>query len=366
MEATSPVTKQTVGRTFMVSLALLGVLAAVQLAAVFWVFISRYRANAEFDALETPALAAAAGATLSEEDLVAGRPLPATSPPPAAPAEEATGSSWVARPTPVPAVRAPTSTTEARLLEMVQQARGLRERGDTATALTRLREALAISPQSPLIISDLAITYEKMGQNDQAMALWQKIYTMGEAAGIYYSAAEAKIRATETEDAAAQEGTGIQPGSVLGLRDIVKTDLPDEASEAKLTLKIPLQAKPNVPIDVRDVVIQVYFYDIIDGKDVVQTNANVSSYWTTLPADWSDDDIEVLEVEYNQPKAEETAPAEKDADEAAPTETPLPAQLRKYFGYVVRVYYRNELQDMRAEPVSLLKDYPPPLTLQTE
>jgi hypothetical protein len=39
---------------------------------------------------------------------------------------------------------------------------------------------------------------------------------------------------------------------------------------------------------------------------------------------------------------------------------------RSYFGYVVRVYYKGDLQDMRADPVKLLNQYPPPLTLPNE
>ena len=350
MEATSPLTKHHVGQTFIVAVALLGVIALIQLVAVFWVFISRYRSSVELDTLDRPL---ATAPIEGEAALVAAQALPT----PAATSSgqpEATPAAPPARPTPVPAAKRP-MTSEARLVEMIQQARALRERGDTATALTRLREALAISPNSALILSEVAITYEKLGQEDKATETWHKIYDMGETAGIYYSAAEAKLRAIDNPTANAIETSGFQAGSTLGIVEIAKTEVTDPATATKFTLRIPIKAKPNVPIDVRDVVIQVYFYDIINDQDIVQTNANVSSFWSTLPADWSDDDIEVLEVEYSRPKASGKSAGNKPAPEA-----------RKYYGYVVRVYYRNELQDMRAEPVTLLKKYPPPVTLQTE
>ena len=37
---------------------------------------------------------------------------------------------------------------------------------------------------------------------------------------------------------------------------------------------------------------------------------------------------------------------------------------RKYFGYIVGVYYNNELQDFRADPASLAKDFPLQLYLK--
>jgi hypothetical protein len=138
---------------------------------------------------------------------------------------------------------------------------------------------------------------------------------------------------------------------ILGIGTIEKTEQPHENGLERFTLRIPLKARPSMDIDVRDVVIQVYFYDIIEGQDVVQTNANVRSHWSTLPANWSDDDIEILEVEYMQPK---------------PAEGEKTVETRNYYGYVVRLYYKGNLQAMRADPVSLLKQFPPPTTLPVE
>jgi hypothetical protein len=33
----------------------------------------------------------------------------------------------------------------------------------------------------------------------------------------------------------------------------------------------------------------------------------------------------------------------------------------QYYGYVVAIYYKGELQDQRAEPVSLLDQFAPPI-----
>ena len=343
-----PIPKPAVGRTFVVAIMILGVLAAVELILVGTNFVTHPRraqpaapatAESRLDLTDTfvpPVAAAATPAPAPRPQTVLPAPTPI---PPAS-----------AVPPPVEKSRSP---SDIQLAALVAQARALRERGDTSTALTRLREALTISPNDPEVISELAIIYEKMGLPDKAVGQWKRILEMGEGAGIYYAAAEAKIKNSEAPAPPAPEATpaaetGIQPGSTMGLLDIGCKQAVDANGADTVALKIPVKAKPGTKIEVNDVGIRVFFYDIVNNSNVVQTDANVSYHWTKLPADWSDSDIEILEVEYAQPVRD---PKERQAEP------------RKYYGYEVRVYYKNSLQDIRAEPVKLLKQFPPPVTL---
>ena len=331
MEAPTPISKPSVGKTFIVAISILGVVALVELVVVGRALLVHPRARS----------LPLQDVKLDLADTFSPTPVAKPSAPPA--------------PTPAPLIQStpvpkPKSALEVRVAELVEQAKTLRERGDTSTALIRLREALTSAPDDSQIIAELAITYEKMGLNDKALDQWRRIYDMGETAGIYYAAAEAKIKNSETPPAEAnsQDQMGLQPGAVLGLLDIDSNGQVDAAGTRIVSLKIPVKRQPNSKIDVSDVIIQVFFYDSIDGQSIVQTNANVSSHWSRLPADWVDNEIEILEVEYSQP------PPESKTN---------PAEIRKYYGYVVRVYYKKELQDIRAEPVKLLKQFPPPVTL---
>ncbi len=338
--------RQRVGKTFIVAISILGAAVLAQIGAVGLAFLQRYHPIAENEPMQA----------------FAPPENPPREPAPIAPAENTAPveQAGLPKPTPVTALlprhdQAPAS--ESRLTELVENARALRERGDTSTALVRLREAQAIYPNQALVISELAITYEKMGLNDKAMEEWRRIYEMGESAGIYYSAADAKIKAVEAQSQAAstsapREADGIQPGSVLGLGDIAQDEEADPKAQRKFSLKIPLKSAPATRIDVANVVIQVFFYDIINAKDVVQTNATVNYRWSTTPPTWQEDDMEILNVEYFQPQPDANARRNEEN--------------RKYFGYVVRVYYKKELQDMRADPVTLLKQYPPPLSLDAD
>lgn len=346
MESATPIPRPVIGRTFIVAIAVLGVVAAAQIIAVAWAFMTRYYA----DSLPVPTriTRALSPEPPEQKNLVLNdtfAPVEDT----AAPGVEAA----LPKPTPVPqaAHDIPNTPAASRVTELVEQARTLRERGDTTTALTRLREAQTLAADSALIISEMAVTYEKMGLADKAAEQWRRIFNMGETAGIYYSAAEAKLKSHDAGPGLAQkDADGFQPGSQLSLLDISSADAAD--LPGKKAVRIPLRARKNAKIDVRDVVIQVYFYDLVDDQSVVQTNANVSSHWSTLPADWADDEIEVLEVDYSPQTADSRQNLRPDN--------------RKFFGYVVRVYYKNELQDMRAEPVKLLRQFPPPLILQAD
>jgi hypothetical protein len=228
--------------------------------------------------------------------------------------------------------------------------------------VTRLREAQALSPKNALIMSELAETYEKMSLEDKALEQWRAIYDMGESAGIYYEAADAKLKAAElAQQAPAQasspgaestaptaDANGFQPGSSLALVNLSTVEKPETSEGYKrFTLKIPVKRRADAKIDVSGVVVQVFFYDKLGDQSVVRTNADVSDHWATLPADWQQDDIEILEVDYTQ----------------SPPEPGKIEEGRQYYGYIVVVYYNKELQDQAADPPSLIKKYPPPLTL---
>jgi tetratricopeptide (TPR) repeat protein len=305
-------------------------------------------------ASNTPAPAA----TPAAPPLLAQATAPETEAPAASTPAPAPALGSLPKPTPVDETQV--APPESRVNALMAEAAALSQRGDTSTAVTRLREALAMAPKNPQVIEQLAVTYEKMDLEDKALEQWRALYDMGESAGLYYTLADAKLKtaelsqgAAEPSPSAADTGTtdveGFQEGSVLALTNL-STDEKPEATDGlkRFTLKIPVKRRPDVKIDVEGVVIQVFFYDQLADQTVVRTNAMVNDHWNTLPADWVQDDVEILDVDYTQ------ASAEPGALEAG----------RHYYGYVVCVYYNKQLQDEAADPVSLIKTYPPPLTLQ--
>jgi len=359
-------TNPAVGRTLAWAGWILGLAALAEIAAGGAALVQRARRNPLLpsqlgSATETGArpqplfsdpFASLAGAT------------PAPKPPslanPASTPRPVLASPLLPKPTPVEETQA--LPPESRLDGLVAEARALRARGDTSTAVTRLREALATSPKSVVVLSELAETYEKMGQPDKALEYWRAIFDIGPVAGVYYELADAKLKAAQiAQDAGPAasaspdnggvpmaDANGFQPGSSLALVNLAIVPKPPTAEGYKrFTLKIPVKRRPDARINVSSVVIQVFIYEQLGNQSIVRTNANVSSHWATLPADWKSEDIEILEVDYTQAPPE---PGEIEKD-------------RHYYGYIVCVYYDRALQDQAADPPDLTKKFPPPLTL---
>jgi hypothetical protein len=365
------ISRSSAGRTLGVAAWILGAAFLVEIICASVALVDRARHNPPLS-IKIPPQDEFAG---NSQAPVATHPQPAfndpfasitnSTPAPAATSQPAPAQSTPAEmaslPNPTPVPEDQITTPQSRLDGLVAEGIALRARGDTSTAVTRLREALAMSPKNPLVISELAETYEKMDLTDKALEQWRTIYDMGEAAGIYYTAADAKLKAAQLGDgddtASSQDTTastgdgddsGFQPGSQLALVNLSTVEKPPTPDGYdRFTLKIPVKRRPNIKIDVSGVVIQVFFYDQLGDQSVVRTNASVSSHWNSLPADWQSDDIEILDVDYTQ------SPPEPGAIEAS----------RHYYGYIVCVYYNKALQDQAADPPGLIKTYPPPLTL---
>ena len=332
----SPIPKQTVGRTFFYSIVTLGVVALIQLGAVCWSFIRAYHsgpreAHIAFRTDPTPAPQADGGAQ------------------PQANAQSSPQDPLALQgPTPIPSQQAgpAVSPATARLNELLTLASALEDRGDMNNALTHLREAYALAPEDPRVLSELATAYEKIGAVDKAMDLWQQIFKMGKAAGSYYDMASTKLVPPDsTPDAESKhDDEGFLPGSVLAIASITRADSLETPGK-KFSLNVPVKARPGALIDdVHAVTVYVIFYEQTDDKTIVQTNANVTNNWITTPIDWNQNNIQILQVGYS------AAMLDKKTINLEP---------RTYYGYIARVYYKGQLQDAHAEPASLLTQFPP-------
>ncbi len=343
--------------SFNVGLGLIIILAAAEILAATYYFVNRARS----------------ARTSAEAVAVAIRPpAPSTTFTPA-PAQPKI-STEAAAPTPLP------SLVDQLLREGVE----LRERGDTTNALARLHEASESDPTNATVLEEIAKTYEAMQLFDRSNETWRKLQEMGPSAGEAYELADRRLKlgvptpatagagiASASLDAAAphKDVGGIPEGSTFGITEIKTTETPDPDAETSLTLRIGIKKQPDATIDHTKVKIQVFFYDMVDDKDIKLTDADVNYEWLTPKHDWTDTNPEILSVSYLRPKTRVVSP------EAALTETAAsvrPSQKgrttranssavgeRRYLGYRILVYYNDKLQAVQAEPARLLQLFPP-------
>jgi hypothetical protein len=284
--------------------------------------------------------------------------------------------------------------------QLLRQAKQLREKGDTTNSLSRLQQATTLDPSNADVLAEMAMIYESMQLFDRSNETWRRLASLGPAVGPLYELADLKLKVGVPGTTAAtgnvsspasppsNETQGIPDGSTFGISEVTPNQENDPNAETRLTLRVGVKARPKMQIDHTEVKIQVFFYDIVDNDQVVLTDANVDYRWLTPGHDWASTDTEVLEVSYFRAKQTNAATGAAIASTPAPIPPPeksgkdkgkqtepanpspsagelLPANEsgeRKYLGYIVRVYYKDQLQAVRADPTRLLNLFPPPFT----
>jgi hypothetical protein len=178
---------------------------------------------------------------------------------------------------------------------------------------------------------------------------------------------------------------GIPEGSTFGITEVTPTQTNDPDADMHLILRVAVKKRPDATIDYTKVKIQVFFYDTADNNQrVVLTDAEVNYEWLTPNHNWTESNPEVLAVTYLRPKkdaltsdaaltaaaseVQPPVPGKKNRPTKAPASSneSLETGPRKYLGYIVRVYYKDQLQAVRAEPNRLLNLFPPPFTAPTQ
>ncbi len=307
----------------MVAATILGLAALAQLVAVLVYF----------------------GPGLKAKTVAASAPPPVDEAPPA-PAEPAPQS-------PPAASVEDDAQAAARVAELLAEAEKLGGGTSPGDALVPLEEAQMLQPRNAEVLSRLAGLHERLGQTELAEAAWQDLISLGPDAGRFLEVAEIRLRLLKPEAAPAEtaaadalelrDQVGLQPGSLLGVVDLKLNDNNEGGAETK-DLRLAVKARPGETVDGRDVRINVTFYEMLNGE-IVPTMSRVQSMWFTTPVDWKDEGIEILEVKYEVPRL-------------GPDGGPAP----EYYGYVVNIYHRGQLQETRAEPVDLQELFPPPLS----
>ena len=330
--AHTPIPRQPIGTTFVVAISLLGALAIIQLFAVAWHYIPLARQQV--------------AATAQQAVLQEAAPTPAqqTQPPPVPPAEM---------------LKAQKLLADADRSSRV---------GDFEAALKTLDELGKLLPGDPSVLLRKALVFERLEQPAEAIVVLEEILKYPGLPPEIRSQAQSKLDAVaqtlaptenaprdvapaapDSAGADIRDDIGLQPGASLGIVD----DRLRDGKPGTRALRLAVKSRPASSINVQDVKIHVYFYEQSEDGDVVLTESKVISQWLSPPVDWTANEPELLEVQYTLPDSGLPGSA---AENGAPG--------KKYFGYLVGVYYNNELQDFRADPASLAKDFPLQLYLK--
>jgi tetratricopeptide (TPR) repeat protein len=338
--------------------AALGVLVILAIAEVFFAtsyYVGRARANRVSAQAVTATIARAPAASAS---------TPAAAQPSVPPA--------AALSTPPPSI----------VDQLLRDGKEFRERGDTTNALARFQEALDSEPDNTGVLQEMAQTYESMQMFERANDVWRRIKQISPSDSSTYALADRRLKVgvpaaptiepggapAEADVPSRKDVGGNADGPIMGISDVKTKETPDPETETNLALEIGIKKQPGAVVDHNKVKILVFLYDVVNDKDIKLTDADVSNEWITSKHDWSDTNPEVLLVRYVRAKTG-GALSESSLSEAAAKVRPgqkgrgskgsADIGQRKYLGYIVRVYYGDDLQAVQAEPARLLQQFPP-------
>jgi tetratricopeptide (TPR) repeat protein len=265
--------------------------------------------------------------------------------------------------------------------QLLRDGKEFRERGDTTNALARFQEALDSEPDNTGVLQEMAQTYESMQMFDRANDVWRRIKQLSPSDSSTYTLADRRLKVgvpappavepggapAEADVPARKDVGGNADGPIMGISEVKTKETSDPEAETNLALEIGIKKQPGAVIDHNKVKILVFLYDVVNDKDIKLTDADVSNEWLTSKHDWSDINPEVLLVRYVRAKTG-GALSESSLSEAAAKVRPgqkgraskgsADIGQRKYLGYIVRVYYGDDLQAVQAEPARLLQQFP--------
>ncbi len=229
-------------------------------------------------------------------------------------------------------------------------------KGDFQAALEALGEADHLVPNEPGILVQTGAVLEAMGKRVEAVEVYGRILALpvdpaNPAFATMRQQAESRMAILEGggtgsvgSDLSAsllRDEIGIPIGSVIG---IVDARIDDEDAGFK-HLRIATKASQAETVDPGELKIAVTFYEQNDYSEILPTTSGMKSEWLSPPTDWANGEPELLDVRYSLPA--------DDRGDLPPLQ---------YYGWVLGIYYKGELQDSRAEPVSLLDEFPLALT----
>ncbi|MCB1093772.1 MAG: hypothetical protein KDL87_19685, partial [Verrucomicrobiae bacterium] len=107
----------------------------------------------------------------------------------------------------------------------------------------------------------------------------------------------------------------------------------------RVVLTVSIEAEPSARPVGSDMSIVVYFYDLVDGEKTEASTADTSQNFVSSPYNWQSDGVETIDVIYHQPVFSEEQKRELGE--------------RAYYGYIIELYYRDQLQDTAAFPPDL-------------
>ena len=216
------------------------------------------------------------------------------------------------------------------LERLVSTGEELRVEGNMAGAIQALRRAEEALPDHPRVLAEMAATLSQMRQDRKADFYWQKLIEMSPTRARDYSII------AQQQLAGGFSAPTESVGQIMSIGEIEVDESSPVAEGQRVSLRIVIDSKPELNPVGDQLSLLVYFYDRIDGERIDASTADTSYLYPTEPYDWQTNGREEIIVNYDQPVFTELQKREQGE--------------RRYYGYAIELYYRDQLQDRVTRP----------------
>lgn len=228
---------------------------------------------------------------------------------------------------PGPALR---DVVQEKASAMFSEARAAIEDGNAIKGDQLLAGVQVLEPRYAPAFEERAWLYERRGMPEQAIQQWSAILDMNPSPELFQKAVGERLRISREKETAGStlvRVVGADQHKVLTAAD------QDEMRILRIGLK---QRSEDLLLDPELVRVEVAFYDE-DPEDGSVFPTRVIVPHTVLRPDspWSAKELKTVSATYMVPKGMRGS--------------------SQYYGYVIRVYYNDQLQDSRARPKTLLE-----------
>lgn len=207
---------------------------------------------------------------------------------------------------------------------------------DVIGALKNLELADQLEPNHPEVLYRMGLLFDKLGNKRRATSHFQMVAAMGDRAGELSTLAIHYLNGEAPENLSG--GLMNRPLSIGPAFTEISVD---EHGGRTVKLSLSIRAKAGQDIDPQSVVPYIYFYDLVDGLEILpcdgeQPPVDEVNPWRSENPDYKDPEEELLDVTYHIPRIDDGAE-------------------RDFFGFVVKLYYKDEIQDVLVEPRVLIE-----------
>ncbi|MBP84848.1 MAG: hypothetical protein CMO61_13470 [Verrucomicrobiales bacterium] len=216
------------------------------------------------------------------------------------------------------------------LERLVSTGEELRVEGNMVGAIQALRRAEEALPDHPRVLAEMAATLSQMRQDRKADFYWQKLIEMSPTRARDYSII------AQQQLAGGFSAPTESVGQIMSIGEIEVDESSPVAEGQRVSLRIVIDSKPELNPVGDQLSLLVYFYDRIDGERIDASTADTSYLYPTEPYDWQTNGREEIIVNYDQPVFTELQKREQGE--------------RRYYGYAIELYYRDQLQDRVTRP----------------